>query len=393
MFAVNYAGLFPRHGDWPNFRHNNTYLSFADAVLPAFLFAAGFSLRLTLLRRSAARGPGSAYGRAVRRAVLLIVLLQALMFGHWWPRVREVFHARGAVAAVDVLLKGGMWESMSVIGLVTLWTLPVMAASARLRVAFLAAGLAVHAVLCQAFYFASLYGRPNWVDDWLGATGQTGYEGGLVGALTWAVPFVAGSLAYDLVAAGRPRRAVGLLLAWSAALLLAGYSLSCLSNLYPLAQRPTTQEYDLVEAGDIADSPVVPPAGARRAATLRSLAAEPPFVQPPAERQRQLSYWLMSKRVVTPAFALTATGGAVGLYALFILLCDVGPVRVGVLRTFGQNPLATYILHLFFLNGLVRAFWPGDSTTALALGHCLTWFTLTYLCVRVLESRGLYLRL
>jgi predicted acyltransferase len=220
-----------------------------------------------------------------------------------------------------------------------------------------------------------------------------GYEGGILGVLTWSVPFLAGSLAYDLIATGQFRRAVRVLLAWSAVLLVAGCGLSCLSNLYPLARTPTIREYELIEHGDLADSPVLPPAGAWGMVDLRALVPEPPFVRPPAERQRQLNYWIMSKRVVTPSFVLTATGYAVGIYALFILLCDLGHVRIGVLRTFGQNPLATYILHLFILNGLVRKFWPDDSTAVLALGHCLVWFAVTYLCVRFLESRRWYLRL
>jgi predicted acyltransferase len=393
MFAVQYSGLFPKSDDFTALRHNNTYLSFADAVLPAFLFAAGFALRLTLLRRIAERGPAPAYLRAVRRAILLILLLQLLMWDRWVPRLRAVYHAGGLLAALNLALKGSWWESLSVIGLVTLWTLPVIAASARVRLIFLAAGLAAHALLAQLFYFAYLYGRPNWLDDWLGAAGERGYEGGFLGALTWAVPFLAGSLVYDLVAAGRPRRTAAVLACWSAALLAVGYGLSCLANLYPLAQRPTLREYELIEAGDVAESPVVPPAGAWRAADAGSLAAAPPFVRPPAERQRQLNYWHMTKRVVTPSFVLAATGYALGVYALFVLLCDVGSVRWGVLRTFGQNPLAAYVLNLFVFNSLVRKFWPGDDTVMLALGHCVVWFALTYACVRLLEWRGLYLRL
>jgi hypothetical protein len=393
MFAVQYSGVFPHGNDVTVLRHNNTYLSFADTVLPAFLFASGFALRLTMLRRLADRGPAFAYGRAVRRALLLIVLLQLLMFSRWAPRVGDMFRSKGTAAALDLLLKGSMWESLSVIGLVTLWTLPVIAASTRVRVTFLLGGLVVHAVLSQLFYFDYLYGRPNWLDSWLGATGEMGYEGGFLGALTWSVPFLVGSLAYDLIALGQPRRTFRVLLGWSAALLLAGYGLSCLANLYPLARTPTKLEYELVEAGDIAASPVVPPAGTWRAIDFRSLPGIPPLVQPPAERQRQLNYWLMSKRVVTASFAVAATGCVMGVYALFVLLCDVGSLRLGLLRTFGQNPLATYILHLFILNPLVRALWPNDSNTLLALGHCLLWFALTYGCVRFLESRRLYLRL
>jgi predicted acyltransferase len=393
MFAVHYAGLFPGQADLSTFKHNNTYLSFADAVLPAFLFASGFALRLTLLRGIARRGRTSAYLRAVRRALLLILLLQLLMFSRWGPRIHDVYLTKGLGAALDVALKGGVWESLSIIGLTALWTLPVMAASARVRVAFLVGGLVAHAVLCQQFYFAYLYGQPNWLDDWLAATGQMGYEGGFLGALTWAVPFLAGSLVYDLVTARPPRRAAGVLLAWSVVLVLAGYGLSCLANLYPPVQEPTTQEYELVKAGEIATSPVVPPGNAWGSVSLRSLPLDLPFARPAAERQRQLNYWQMNKRVVTPTLVLAATGWALGVYALFVLLCDLGKLQVGVVRTFGQNALLTYILHLFLLNGLVRKFWPGDSTAALALGHCLVWFALTYLCMRFLEWRRLYLRL
>jgi predicted acyltransferase len=173
MFAVHYSSLFPQRESLATFTHNNTYLSFADTVLPSFLFASGFALRLTFLRRVAGRGAAWAYLRTVRRALLLILLLQFFMFDRWWPRVRDMYQLHGSGAAVDVLLKGSLWESLSIIGLTTLWTLPVIAASARVRVIFLLAGLVVHALATQWFYFAYLHGRPNWLDDWLQATGES----------------------------------------------------------------------------------------------------------------------------------------------------------------------------------------------------------------------------
>src|SRR5262249_25528471 len=74
MCAVHYSGF-----DWgvdlsPIFRHNNFYLSVGDLFFPWFHFAAGFSLRLALLRRLAAAGPSAAYGRTVRRCLLLVLL-------------------------------------------------------------------------------------------------------------------------------------------------------------------------------------------------------------------------------------------------------------------------------------------------------------------------------
>jgi predicted acyltransferase len=404
MFTVHYSSQFPlpfdRSAVWG---HNNTFLSFADAVLPSFLFAAGFSLRLSMLHRTAARGAGAAYRHAVRRCLLLVLLLQALMFDRWGPRFRDVLGERGLPAALDVLVKGRLWESLSIIGLASLWTLPVIAGSVRTRVAFLLTGLVVHAVLCQLFYFDYLYGRPNWLDAWAGATGETGYEGGPLGVLTWAIPVIAGSLAYDLVVTNTAKRAAFVLLTWSAILLAGGYLLSCLSTLYPLAEPATTQEYELIRNGQVAASPVLPTFGADSTGGAAGL-VPPPFVRPGANEQRQLNYWTMGKRVVTPSFAITATGYAVGLYALCVLLCDAGGMSLGLLRTFGQNPLAAYILHLFFLGGLVRAMfgildkrYPGclrpEETWLGGLAYCLAWFGLTYGCVRILEKRGIYLRL
>jgi hypothetical protein len=116
-----------------------------------------------------------------------------------------------------------------------------------------------------------------------------------------------------------------------------------------------------------------------------------------------LNYWTPGKRVVTPSLAITATGYALGLYALCVLLCDAGGISSGLLRTFGRNPLAAYILHLFFLGGVVRALfgildrhYPGFLRPEEAwrgVVYCLVWFGLTYGCVRMLERRGIYLRL
>jgi predicted acyltransferase len=404
MFTVHYSGQIPlpfdRSAIWG---HNNTFLSFADAVLPSFLFAAGFSLRLSMLHRIAARGRAAAYGHAVRRCLLLVLLLQVLMFDRWWPRFRDVLGERGLTAALDVLAKGRLWESLSIIGLTSLWILPVVAASVHARTVFLVAGLVVHAVLCQLFYFDYLYGRPNWLDAWMGATGETGYEGGPLGVLTWAIPMIAGSLAYDVVVTNTPKRAARVLLTWSAILLAVGYLLSCLGTFYPLAEPATTQEYELMKNGQVAASPVLPSFRADNNHVVPGLVL-PPFIRPGPNEQRQLNYWTPGKRVVTPSFAIMATGYAAGLYALCVLLCDAGGMSWGLLRTFGQNPLAAYILHLFFLGGLVRTLfgmldkrYPGllrpEETLLGGLAYCLVWFGLTYGSVRILEKRGIYLRL
>ena len=89
---------------------------------------------------------------------------------------------------------------------------------------------------------------------------------------------------------------------------------------------------------------------------------------------------------------LTATGFGLMTYSLFVLLCDAWIVRVGVLRTFGQNPLIAYWLD-GTMGGLVSTFWPEDGGLPWALAGAGVRFALTYLPVRLLEWRRIYLRL
>ena len=96
MFAVHYSGGF----DWgvdlsPIFRHHGFYLSVGDLFFPWFHFAAGFSLRLALLRRLAAGGPAAAYGRTVRRCLLLVLLsLPFARLSSWGRPGRTASHGR-----------------------------------------------------------------------------------------------------------------------------------------------------------------------------------------------------------------------------------------------------------------------------------------------------------
>jgi hypothetical protein len=101
---------------------------------------------------------------------------------------------------------------------------------------------------------------------------------------------------------------------------------------------------------------------------------------------------MMSRRLATPTFMLAATGFGLLAYAVFVFLCDALFVRVGVLRTFGQNPLIAYLLD-GSLGGLVSVLWPEGGGLPWALTGAAVRFALTYLPVRLLEWRRIYLRL
>src|SRR3954451_893768 len=92
MFLVNFAAGFKTLPE--TIRHHHTHFSYADSIMPQVLFAVGFALRLTFLRRLEALGPYAAYRRAFVRVaglVLLGVIIHGLDGGaKTWDELREL---------------------------------------------------------------------------------------------------------------------------------------------------------------------------------------------------------------------------------------------------------------------------------------------------------------
>ncbi len=153
-------------------KHNNTYFSFADSIMPAFLFAAGFSYRLTLLRRTTRNGRSAAYRHAIFRSLALILL--SLTLAGLDPLAPNWDQLTGAVGRefLAKLLKADLWNVLAIIGAVQLVCLPVAAASAGARLLTIAAFLAGHAALSYAFNYEFVYGRPNWLDAYWARPGR-----------------------------------------------------------------------------------------------------------------------------------------------------------------------------------------------------------------------------
>src|SRR5262249_10369674 len=251
MFLVNFVGGFlVIESTLPILKHHHTYFSYADTIMPQFFFAVGFAYRLTFRRRLEREGPRSAYLHIIHRSLGLILL--GLVVYHLTGDVKswaELQHLDGW----DFLkaFKRSPFQTLTHIGVTSLWVLPVIAARPTVRVAF-----ACFSGLLHIYLSAGLSGWPFHIDwnyhEWVN-TDPKGIDGGPLGFMTWTIPLLAGSLAYDLVVSAGWRTAVGRLLTWGAVLMLLGYALSCLNVVTP----PNT-------AG----------------ASVRSWLIEPPFVPP-----------------------------------------------------------------------------------------------------------------
>jgi nucleoid-associated protein YgaU len=151
----------------------------------------------------------------------------------------------------------------------------------------------------------------------------------------------------------------------------------------------------------LAASPVIPPFWRAEGRNWKQLLAEPPFMRPPSDDPGDLekakpvrvwNYWMMGKRTVNQSFMMFAIGFAIFLYGLFVIVCDLGSVTVGVFRTFGMNPLAAYVIHKI-TEHTIHTLVPRDSPIWFCMVGFGVFFLITYLLVRGLEKQNIYIRM
>jgi hypothetical protein len=364
MFVVNFLGGFALTP--AILKHHNTYCSYADTVMPQFLFAVGFALRLTFARRSRQEGAGAAYRRVARRIVVLGVLALVFYTLGAGPAAWEGL-LRHPLQTLPVLAKRDWFQTLLHIAVTSLWILPVLGSSPAVRVSFLLASALMHLVLSASFNFAWVNSPPRGID------------GGPLGFLTWSIPALVGTLACDAFAEGRPWF-TGKPLLWALALMALGYVLSCGTRLY-----------DLPADGQLQENPVLPDPVDLRSRPAGSLLAEPPFFGPPGPDHRQPNYWMMSQRAGSISYQVFAAGLALALFVLFHLACDGKGWQIGLFRTLGSNALLAYVLggalELALKQVIPReAPWPQVAAGLIGL------FGGTYLVVRLLEWKGIFLR-
>lgn len=327
MFLVNFIGGFQQVHDV--LKHHNTYNSYADTIMPHFFFAVGFAMRLGMLK-------GAAYAAMVWRCLGLVLLGWVVygLDGHYktWESLAEL----GWWGFVTKSFLRVPFQALTHIGVTGLWILPVMRRRSRDLILFGVASGLLHLWLSQAFWFEHLM-RVRMID------------GGALGFLSWALPTLAGALAYDAVLRYGKQDAVGVIVKWGAALSVVGYGISCVHG---------------VEA--------------------------PPFWPP----WNPVDLWTMTQRAGSLSYQTFSAGFSLLVYALFLWAVDVRKpgIEWGVFRTFGTNALAGYLIHSV-VGETVHKFAPKDSPLLFVCFVTSVYMGITYLFVRALEKRGVYLRM
>src|SRR5215471_5144699 len=72
MLLVNFLGNY--HACPKILKHSHDYVSYADTIMPQFLFAVGFAFRLTFGRRADLQDKAAAYGRIIHRMLGLALV-------------------------------------------------------------------------------------------------------------------------------------------------------------------------------------------------------------------------------------------------------------------------------------------------------------------------------
>ncbi len=352
MLLVNFVGRFEATPGW--LKHHTVNCCYADTIMPQFFFAVGFAYRLTFLRRLRDPGAGAslAFGHAIRRNLGLILL--GVVFYHLdgtylhWSDLQRI----GLVGVLRASFQRDPIQTLTHIGFTSLWVLPVIARSVRARLVWTLMSAVLHLVLSSWFYAEFAWTRPV-------------IDGGLLGFLTWTIPLLAGSLAYDALAARGASRSIAPLLFWAVVLALAGYALAWLGG----------------GGGGENSSPgqVFAP-------------GQPwiPFATP--VRPVHINIWMMSQRSGSATYLIFATGVSLAVLAVFVALADVAGVQIGVFRTFGGNALAAYLVH-GIVSGAISPFAPRDAPGWYAAAATAVYLGINWLFIRHLERTGVALKM
>ena len=256
MLLVNFLGgyaICPKI-----LKHTHDYCSYADTIMPQFLFAAGFAMRLSLGKRLAAGGGKMPWVRAIRRVFgLALVAILWYSFGDLWSIINR-FKTQPVDEVLYALFKRSLFQTLLHIAATSFWILPVIAMSWRVRLGYMIASGLLHVVISWWFNYAWVYSDP------------TGIDGGPLGFLSWAVPALCGTLACDAVKASGTK-AAGRIALCGAGVMLLGWGMTIPTTLYNVHAPANPNEPPA--ATPVAATPVAATAVAPAAETPPSAAA------------------------------------------------------------------------------------------------------------------------
>lgn len=385
MFLVNFLGgyeIVPAI-----LKHYHDYCSYADTIMPHFLFAVGFAFRLTFERRVRRDGSRAAYTRLVRRLLGLMLISVVIYSPDNLPDTWSEISENGLWAVLQSPLKRQWFQTLMHIAVTSLWIAPVIRASAGIRIAYALLSAAAHIALSSWFAFHWVNSPPNGID------------GGPLAFLTWTTPAIVGTLACDaMTSSARP--AAWRLFVGSIVLMVTAWMLSCGTRLYDVPQENlsglTQSQLDAAKRDKLAERPVWPPDEQVQAARKRgwplSLTAEPPFVPPPDAAHRKWNYWMMSQRSGTWSYLLFGAGISLAVFLGFYLVCDLWGYQSGFFRTFGVNALAGYVLHLLAMDA-IHPFVPRDAPLWAVATAMVTFYAILWTFLRHLEKQKIFLRI
>lgn len=150
MLLVNFLGNYavcPRI-----LKHTHDYCSYADTIMPQFLFAAGFAMRLSLGRRLQKDGR-MPWGRVIRRILGLACVAVVWYSIGDLPRIVQMFHAEHWLQVLATLGKRNLFQTLLHIAATSLWILPVIATSSRARILYAVLSAILHIMLSWWFNF------------------------------------------------------------------------------------------------------------------------------------------------------------------------------------------------------------------------------------------------
>lgn len=426
MIVVNFLGAY---ACCPAvLKHWNTYCSYADTIMPHFFFAVGMSLHLVAvrskakaLRETTIALHWAVYRKIIRRSLILMAI-GAILYFPWFGK--DLFSQLTRSAFWFGIIKRDWFQTLTHIGVTSIWVLPVIFAGNRIRFAWLIASMLLHVLLSHMFYFHWVFEKPTAID------------GGPLGFLTWSIPVVSGMIMAQWVVPwphvanqiGKTHEHVGLgsdmdllteetatvetsssqsisLSRWLAAAtltMIAGYGMSCFTRLYDNESRrfeadkrlarqpvfPSTWTNLREESADEKSLPSDQPKDKPRSAATFGVFAEPPGVAPPTPELRAWNYWMMSQRAGTASYQLFASGLSMLVFVLFFYVSDMRGYTLGAFRTFGTNALMSYVVHGIVIEWVSDFLTKESSVWAVAFGLSCT-VVLTYGVIRGMEHRGI----